>query len=128
MYETFCGSSKIEEIKNILVYDGAFVIENTGHSGGLAFIYKKEGSAHLISKSAHFIDVEVKLENKSPYCVTRYYGHVNHNHWRFSWQLLRTLVTQFMLPWWVLGDFNDLLSSSEKRGRVEHPSYLLNRF
>lgn len=32
------------------------------------------------------------------------------------------------LPWCVIGDFNDILSPDEKRGRVEHPHWLMRGF
>ena len=35
-----------------------------------------------------------------------------------SWNLLRNLAYVSELPWYCAGDFNDLLSSSEKKGLV----------
>lgn len=33
-----------------------------------------------------------------------------------------------MLPWCILGDFNELLYQSDKRGKHIHPEYLLEGF
>lgn len=33
-----------------------------------------------------------------------------------------------MLPWCAIGDFNDFLHQSEKRGDSRHPNYLINGF
>ena len=32
------------------------------------------------------------------------------------------------LPWCCMGDFNDLLTQSKKRGRLMHPNYLIQGF
>lgn len=33
-----------------------------------------------------------------------------------------------LLPWAIIGDFNDLLTAADKRGAVEHPNWLFTRF
>ncbi|KAL8527689.1 hypothetical protein ACS0TY_005506 [Phlomoides rotata] len=45
-----------------------------------------------------------------------------------SWHLLRQLSGVDGLHWVCIGDYNDLLSSSDKRGRVEHPQWLFSGF
>ena len=45
-----------------------------------------------------------------------------------SWELLRNLTSYSQLPWCILGDFNDLLSSFEKRGGSDYPNWLLRGF
>ena len=37
-----------------------------------------------------------------------------------SWNLLKNLSIQSNLPWCCIGDFNDLLAQSEKKGRLRH--------
>jgi len=31
-------------------------------------------------------------------------------------------------PWCIIGDFNDIFSNDDKRGRVQHPQWLFNGF
>ncbi|XP_019173393.1 PREDICTED: uncharacterized protein LOC109168968 [Ipomoea nil] len=45
-----------------------------------------------------------------------------------AWDFLRSLKGVSDLPWVVLGDFNDLLMQSEKRGRLPHPVGLIEGF
>lgn len=37
-------------------------------------------------------------------------------------------ATMSQLPWCIIGDFNDILSDSDKNGRVAHPQWLLIGF
>jgi hypothetical protein len=41
---------------------------------------------------------------------------------------LRGLARLSSLPWCVIGDFNDILSSEEKKGRSERPQWLIRGF
>ena len=60
--------------------------------------------------------------------LTGFYGMPERNHRRESWNLLRSLHSRSSLPWCVIGDMNDLLEESDKKGNVEHPAWLFRRF
>jgi hypothetical protein len=40
----------------------------------------------------------------------------------------RNLSEQFAGPWYIFGDFNDIMDGSEKRGRTTRPRWLINGF
>lgn len=42
--------------------------------------------------------------------------------------MIRQLASSAQLPWCIYGDFNDLLSQSDKEGIHDHPQYLLTGF
>ena len=42
--------------------------------------------------------------------------------------MLQTLSTMSTLPWVFIGDYNDLLSQSEKRGLRSHPTWMIMGF
>ena len=50
------------------------------------------------------------------------------NRRKESWKLLNWLKSRSNMPWCLVGDFNDLLTQSEKHGRVRHPNYLIQGF
>lgn len=60
--------------------------------------------------------------------LTCFYGFLEREWRQQSWDFLQFLATKSQLPWCVVGDFNDLLYSSDKKGRHPHPQYLLIGF
>ncbi|KAH7691938.1 DNase I-like protein [Dioscorea alata] len=48
--------------------------------------------------------------------VTSYYGELNRNRSSISQNLLRAFSSKSSLPWLCVGDYNDVLASSEKKG------------
>jgi hypothetical protein len=45
-----------------------------------------------------------------------------------SWNFLRNLARVSSLPWCVIGDYNDILSDEEKKGRSERAPWLIRGF
>lgn len=45
-----------------------------------------------------------------------------------SWEVIHSLDSMSSSPWCIIGDFNDMLDSSDKKGRVDLPNWLLNGF
>lgn len=83
---------------------------------------------NLIGYSVNFIDVKILLPDTSQWRLTGYYGFPERQRRQHSWNLLRDLSTKSTIPWCCVGDFNDLLAQSEKRGRLPHPVRLINDF
>ncbi|XP_019170961.1 PREDICTED: uncharacterized protein LOC109166463 [Ipomoea nil] len=74
------------------------------------------------------IDLEISLPDKPLWRLTCYYGYPQRDRKRAAWDFLRSLRGVSELPWVVLGDFNDLLMHSDKRGRLPHPVRLVEGF
>ena len=60
--------------------------------------------------------------------MTGFYGCPERCRRRESWDILINLSTKSDLPWCIVGDFNDILTNSEKKGRVRHPPSLIVGF
>lgn len=82
--ETFCLSNKMEEIMNLLHYDGFYSVDCVGHLGGLASLWKSAKRVDLISSSACYIDTEVKVDSVGISRLTGFYGESNRSHRAFS--------------------------------------------
>lgn len=123
--ETLVQSNRIEDIHFQLGFDSCFVVNSNGRSGGLALFWKKPYDCHLISYSSNFIDVQIHQPGQLIWRLTGFYGYPERDRRRDSWNLLRSLATDSILPWCIFGDFNVLLSNDEKTGLVDHPTWLL---
>lgn len=128
LIETLCSKNKLESIKVKLGFDGLFVVDRVGRSGGIALLWNASCVVNLLSYVTNYIDTEVELADQRRWRITGFYGYPKSSHRRASWDLLRLLSTSFYLPWVCIGDFNDLLVANEKRGRHKHPNWKLIGF
>lgn len=103
-----CHSNKIEEIRVKLGFDFSFAVDREGRSGGIAIIWKQSFKCRIINYSMNFINVEVSDNDRGLWRLTGFYGYPERTRRRDSWNLLRNLATMSLLPWCVIGDFNDL--------------------
>jgi exonuclease III len=126
--ETLVHANKIEDIRVRLGYDGAFAVDKIGRSGGLAYLWKHPFEGYLINYSTNFINLEIRNQHFPLWRFTGFYGIPDGERRRESWDLLRTLSQDNSLLWCVMGDFNDILSNEDKRGRVDHPSWRIQGF
>ncbi|XP_058767513.1 uncharacterized protein LOC131641227 [Vicia villosa] len=60
--------------------------------------------------------------------LTGFYGFPESSRRRDSWNLIRNLADSSNLPWCIIGDFNDILFSNEKKGRIERPNWMMSGF
>ena len=103
-------------------------MERVGRSGGLALFWKPNYKVQLLKFGKTFIDVSVENIEGKQWRVTGFYGFPESSRRRDSWNLLRLLASFSSLPWVCLGDFNDLLHSSEKQGKHAHSNWKMHGF
>lgn len=58
-------------------------------------------------------------DGESSWRATGFYGQLHARKRHISWELLRTLKNQSLLPWVVFGDFNEIIHQEEKLGWLE---------
>ena len=125
--ETLVHEMKIEELRIMLGFSGKFAVNNIGHSGGLAMLWDSSLSCSISGFSNNHIDLII-YESIGDWRLTGYYGFLERHRRRASWTLLRALAIRSSLPRVYIGDFNDLLSPSDKKGGVAHPGWLFRGF
>ncbi|XP_074328097.1 uncharacterized protein LOC141666010 [Apium graveolens] len=59
---------------------------------------------------------------------TGYYGFPERSKRSEAWRMLKQLAIDFVLPWCIIRDFNDMMTEDEKKGGRCHPRALLNGF
>ncbi|XP_074298528.1 uncharacterized protein LOC141629421 [Silene latifolia] len=106
-------------------YDG-IEVDSVGRSGGLAFMWKREIECSFVSVSVHYMDFHVKTR-EGTWRVTGFYGWPSVTDRHLSWELLRVLARQSELPWVCIGDFNEILFSTEMKGG-SRPQWQMNNF
>ena len=128
LFETMVNSNKIESLRVKLGFQNALVVDRLGRGGGVAVLWKDLEKCIVMSFSNHRIDLEIEDEARGKWRLTGFYGMLKRNHRRDAWNLIRSLHSRSSLPWCVIGDMNDLLEESDKKGNVEHPAWLFRGF
>ncbi|XP_073131315.1 uncharacterized protein [Henckelia pumila] len=128
LIETLVHVNKLEEIRSKLGFDFVFGVDRIGPSGGLGVFWKANINCSITNFSRNHIDMEIEDVHKGKWRLTGIYGFPERDRRRASWDFLRTLHARSSLPWACIGDFNDLLSNEEKRGRLAHPTWCIRGF
>ena len=119
LMETKSKIKRMERIKNRIGFANGLIVPSRGRSGGMAMFWIQEVNLDINSYSGNHIDAIVReIDGNFLWRITGFYGHPETHHRYESWRLLAFLHSQFQLPWLCLGDFNEILSISEKEGGV----------
>ncbi|XP_074337471.1 uncharacterized protein LOC141674665 [Apium graveolens] len=103
-------------------------VEATGHSGGVALLWRNKDDVVLKSLNKNHIDAVIKLQGGLEYRLTGIYGEPDRSKRKETWDLIRKLSSVNTLPWCLIGDMNNVLSQSDKRGGRPYPQFLLQGF
>jgi exonuclease III len=115
LMETKCRKSKMEGIRVKLGFEGLFVVEPVGQSGGLALLWKEAHELEIHNYTRRHINALVKYEGEDIWWkLTCFYGHPVTAKRHESWSLLEHLKTFQPHPWMCVGDFNEILIQEEK--------------
>ncbi|MCH83137.1 endonuclease/exonuclease/phosphatase family protein, partial [Trifolium medium] len=128
LYETLANSNKINELRYKLGFDSCFAVDRDGRGGGVAVYWNNHMDLTLSSYSLNHVDIEVADSVKGNWRLTGFYGYPERSRRRDSWNFLCQLSHRSDLPWCIIGDFNDILSSDEKKGRADRENCLITGF
>ncbi|GAU36753.1 hypothetical protein TSUD_318520 [Trifolium subterraneum] len=126
--ETLSHNRHIESIRVLLGFDSCLAIDVEGRSGGLAVLWKDSNKCRVLNYTRNFINMLVEDEQWGEWRLTCYYGYPERSRRRAAWDLLRALGNMSSIPWCIIGDFNDLLSQTDKKGIHPHPNGLCMGF
>ncbi|KAK1386603.1 hypothetical protein POM88_014781 [Heracleum sosnowskyi] len=71
---------------------------------------------------------EKLVEQTQKFRLTGFYGEPNRARRHETWNLLRNLNTDSMLPWCIIGDMNNILNQMDKRGGRSYLNHLIQGF
>lgn len=100
----------MEAIQMKLGFEGMFVVEPVGRSGGLAMLWRDTVDIVLKSWSQNLIDVEAKTDSVTSWWLTGIYGEPVRARRKKMWDLVRCLARDSNLPWVLIGDMNNITS------------------
>jgi exonuclease III len=129
LMETKSSKSKMEFLRVKLGFDGLFVVDPVGRSGGLCLLWKEKDEVEIQNYTRRHINAIIKhSDNTSPWRFTGFYGHPNPAKRHESWTLLRHLKHFGPEPWLCVGDFNEVVEQDEKYGGLRKNEGQMRQF
>lgn len=117
LMETKLRKDKMERIRYKLGFLSMFVVDGVGKGGGLALFWGDDISVDIQNFSHRHINGVIKFSNSDvPWKFTSFYGHPNAAKCQEAWNLRKILGRLTPSPWLCIGDFNEVVSLSEKWG------------
>ena len=127
--ETKLEAYRWEFLKRKLRYEGCFVVNPLGRSGGLALLWKMETDVIIQSYTRFHINAIIKADKDyMEWQFTGFYGHPEVSKRQVSWDILLSLKPSNPMAWFVCGDFNEILAQDEKRGGNVRSEAQMNKF
>ncbi|KAK9169373.1 hypothetical protein Syun_001513 [Stephania yunnanensis] len=126
--ETLIEHDRVEPVQRQLKFEGLFTAKGNRRGGGLALFWHKADIVQIFLSYLNFINVKVLIQSVESFIVTSFYGLPKFSRRRDSSNFLRSIASQVAEPWCILGDFNDMLQDSEKRGVHRQPRWCLQGF
>lgn len=121
LMEVKMGRGVVEGIRVKKEFGGLFYVSHINNGGGLALLWKEQHMVQLLGYGRTFIDLKISLDNYQPWRLIGFYGCPRSSRRRAFWDLITSLNGLHNRPWCILGDFNDIMSSNEKAGRIPQP-------
>ncbi|XP_061348216.1 uncharacterized protein LOC133293642 [Gastrolobium bilobum] len=90
------------------------VIQNLGYVNYII----EDAVVELVDKTSQAILVRLSKPNNSPFIFSVVYANPRVERKKKLWEVLRSWHQMYSEPWLVAGDFNEILSAEEKKGRA----------
>jgi hypothetical protein len=92
--------------------------ESDGRSGGLLLLWRNELNVTSFAEHTNYLDIRIDENSPKAWRITGIYGEPSADRKQLTWNYIRELHAMVDLPWVMLGDFNEILSNSEKEGAI----------
>ncbi|XP_060965592.1 uncharacterized protein LOC115720043 [Cannabis sativa] len=127
--ESKLSVGSITKFRNILKFPNGIEVPRVGLSGGLLFLWKSDVNVTILNYGKNFVDCYMSLSDGPSWHFSGFYGDPCVSQRNLTWQLLTKLKdTAPLLPWLVLGDFNETISHSDKFGGPMKPKVQIDAF
>ena len=110
----------LQNIQANLGFDHLFIVEPLGLSGGLALFFMDEFQVNVLFSNNRMIDIEAVIDGIKVY-MTFVYGDPVLERRDEVWERLTRFSTTRNGPWFMIGDFNEIICHNEKEGGRRRP-------
>ncbi|KAL4339540.1 hypothetical protein GQ457_08G031650 [Hibiscus cannabinus] len=114
--------------QKVLGFDNCFFVDVGPGCTGLAIFWNNNITVDLLSYSALHIDVVITYDSSISFRFTGMHGRSESVLKKHNWALIDRLRDASPLPWLLGGDFNEILTFSEKQGGNRKPHHQLTDF
>ena len=128
LMETKRTVKEMKWIQNELHFDAMLVVPCLGWRGGLAMLWKEEVDLNIQTYNQNHIDTLILTKQNMSWRITGFYGKPEEHLRHETWDLLKHLSTGTSTPWLCIGDYNGILSTEEKNGRLPKPMHPMQEF
>lgn len=91
-------------------------------------LWRNKEEALLNYYSKNHIDLTVSIEGWPKFRITGICGEPDRAKRRETWQLIKNLCSVSDLPWCLIGDMNNVVQQSDKKGGRAYPGWLIRGF
>ncbi|RYR24559.1 hypothetical protein Ahy_B02g058063 [Arachis hypogaea] len=117
LLETHVSGMKGKKIRDKMGFDGSFIVEAVGHSGGIWCLWDAGiWDVVVLDYSHQLVHLQVSCNNSDSWLLSACYGSPQRATRRSLWSNIRSLADNTILPWCLLGDFNAILHDHERQG------------
>jgi ribonuclease HI len=116
--ETRVGGARAKEITDTLPFYGAIHADTIGYAGGIWLLWNSElVDVSVLAATEQEIHAVVKvLSSNFSWLLSSIYASPRFLERKLLWNNLSQVATLHNLPWLLVGDFNEVLSSDDKFG------------
>lgn len=117
LLETHSSGTRNQAIIKKMGFDGQFVVDAEGQSGGIWCLWDKSTWSVKVEHSCRqFVHLIVSWQNQDPWALTAVYGSPHKALRHILWDELKSISSSVTGPWCAIGDFNALLDVKNKEG------------
>ncbi|CAH9089342.1 unnamed protein product [Cuscuta epithymum] len=129
LMETKVRCLRAKEILRSKGFTNSEGTDSAGRSGGLIMAWNDEVEMEVKDNNPNFIDGRVVLRSSADsWRLTGFYGFPETVRRREAWRMMEGLAEGNDGPWMMIGDFNDIMFDSEKKGNIPQPLWRLRGF
>lgn len=117
LIETRCNPARLKKTFRLLGYDGFTYSENRGFAGGIGVGWKIDAVSLLeLKNDFQFIHFNVMMQDSGSWFLSFVYASPVDELQTDMWSQFITMAASMQDRWLVVGDFNDIVGSHEKKG------------